>query len=158
MENKKLETAMFGAGCFWGVEDFYRKEKGVRETVVGYSGGFKPDPTYEDVCTDETNHAEVVVIKFTPVEISYKKLLEIFWENHDPTSQDRQGPDIGTQFRSVIFYYSSEQQRFAEASRDAIDKSGKYRTKIVTQIAPAEQFWKAEDYHQRYYERKCILK
>jgi len=146
-----LETATFGAGCFWGIEEMYRVTSGVKETAVGYMGGKMPSPKYEDVCSDETGHAEVVQVKFNPKEISYENLLDLFWKNHNPTILNRQGPDIGTQYRSVVFYQSPEQKKIAEKSKEAQEKNGKWAGRnIVTQIVPAETFWPAEDYHQKY--------
>lgn len=151
---KDSRKATFGAGCFWGVEATFRRLAGVTATAVGYEGGDLRNPTYEDVCTDRTGHAEVVQITFDPAVISYHDLLDIFWENHDPTTKDRQGPDRGTQYRSVIFYHSPEQKAEAEASRDAAQKN--FRRPIVTQIVPATDFWPAEDYHQQYLEKRGL--
>jgi peptide-methionine (S)-S-oxide reductase len=150
MENKDLQLATFGAGCFWGVEELFRVHKGVRDTQVGYEGGEKSNPTYEDVCTDESGHAEVVQVEFDPSEVSYEELLKIFWENHDPTTMNRQGPDEGTQYRSVIFYHTPEQKIIAEKSKEEIDNSGKFHDPVVTQIDPASKFYPAEEYHQKY--------
>jgi len=144
------EKATFGAGCFWGVEETFRNLKGVTKTAVGYAGGTKENPTYEDVCSDETGHAEVVEVEFDPAQISYEQLLDIFWSSHNPTTLNRQGPDIGTQYRSVIFYHSPEQKAAAEASKAKIDKSGRFKQPIVTRVEPAPTFWRAEEYHQRY--------
>ncbi len=146
----KLETATFGAGCFWGVEELFRQQKGVKETAAGYMGGAKPEPSYEDVCTDGTGHAEVVQVKYSPKEIAYEKLLELFWANHNPCTPNRQGPDIGTQYRSVVFFHSKKQQKAAQESKEELEKSGKFRNPVVTQIVPASEFWKAEEYHQKY--------
>ena len=148
------EKATFGAGCFWGVESTFRSIEGVTDAAVGYAGGTKENPTYEDVCTDETGHAEVVQVEFDPAVVSYEKLLEVFWASHNPTTLNRQGPDIGTQYRSVIFYHSPEQRVVAEASKTALDKSGKFRSPIVTKIEPAPKFYRAEEYHQRYLEKR----
>ncbi len=145
-----MEKATFGAGCFWGVEERFRKIPGVIETAVGYEGGDIDNPTYKDVCTDTTGHAEVVEIDFDPSKVSYEELLEVFWANHNPTTKDRQGPDVGTQYRSVIFYHTPEQQALAEASKDALQESGKWKSPIVTQIVPAQTFYRAEEYHQKY--------
>jgi peptide-methionine (S)-S-oxide reductase len=142
--------ATFGAGCFWGVEEAFRKLEGVTGTAVGYAGGTVPNPTYEQVCTDRTGHAEVVQVEYDPDRISYEKLLEVFWNAHDPTQVNRQGPDIGTQYRSVIFYHSPEQQAAAEASKRQLEASGRYRRPIATQIEPAPTFYRAEEYHQQY--------
>lgn len=148
-----LETATFGGGCFWHVEDDFRKVEGVVSTAVGYEGGSMPQPTYEDVCTDKTGYVEVVQVQFDPAKISYDHLLDAFFRMHDPTSMDRQGPDAGTQYRSVIFYHSPGQKSAAEAFTNAAEKSGQYNSPIVTKILPASMFWKAEDYHQQYYEK-----
>jgi peptide-methionine (S)-S-oxide reductase len=150
----KTEKATFGAGCFWGVEETFRNLKGVLATAVGYAGGAKEDPTYEDVCTDQTGHAEVVEVEFDPAQITYDQLLDVFWSNHNPTTANRQGPDVGTQYRSVIFYHSPEQKVTAEASRKKLDASGRFRQPVVTQIEPAPKFWRAEEYHQRYLEKR----
>ena len=151
-----MEKATFGAGCFWGVEAAFRQIKGVKSTAVGYMGGKLKDPTYQDVCTDRTGHAEVVQVEYDPAEVSYEELLRVFWENHDPTTLNRQGPDTGTQYRSVIFYHTPEQQASAQASKDALTKSGRYKRPIVTEITPAPEFWKAEDYHQQYLEKRGL--
>jgi peptide-methionine (S)-S-oxide reductase len=148
------EKAMFGAGCFWGVEETFRNLKGVTSTAVGYAGGTKEDPSYEDVCTDETGHAEVVQLEFDPAQISYDQLLDVFWSNHNPTTMNRQGPDVGTQYRSVIFYYSPEQKAVAEASKQKLEQTGRFKKPIVTRIEPAPKFWRAEEYHQRYLEKR----
>jgi peptide-methionine (S)-S-oxide reductase len=150
----RTEKAMFGAGCFWGVEETFRNLKGVLSTAVGYAGGKKENPTYEDVCTDRTGHAEVVEVEFDPSQITYDELLDVFWSNHNPTTLNRQGPDVGTQYRSVIFYHSPEQKSAAEASRKKIDTSGRFGRPVVTQIEPAPTFWRAEEYHQRYLHKR----
>ncbi len=156
-ENKstdiKVDTAAFGAGCFWGVEETFRQVKGVLNTTVGYMGGTTQNPTYQDVCTDGTGHAETVQVEYNPDEVTYDDLLKIFWENHNPTTLNRQGPDIGTQYRSVVFYYSDEQKAAAEKSKDDLQKSGKYQRDIVTQVVLASTFWRAEEYHQKYLEK-----
>jgi peptide-methionine (S)-S-oxide reductase len=152
----ETEKATFGAGCFWGVEETFRKLNGVTDTAVGYAGGNKDNPTYEDVCTDETGHAEVVQVKFDPARISYRELLDVFWANHNPTTLNRQGPDVGTQYRSVIFYQSPEQKAAAEESKNALTKSGRFKREIVTQIEPAPKFFRAEEYHQRYLEKRGL--
>jgi len=152
----ETEKATFGAGCFWGVEETFRKLKGVTDTAVGYAGGAKDNPTYEDVCTDETGHAEVVQVEFDPAKISYRELLDVFWANHNPTTLNRQGPDVGTQYRSVIFYHSPEQKAAAEESKNALAKSGRFKREIVTQIEPAPKFFRAEEYHQRYLEKRGL--
>ena len=150
----KTETATFAAGCFWGVEETFRQIKGVKATAVGYTGGHMDHPTYKDVCTHGTGHAEAVEVEYDPTEVTYEQLLKVFWENHDPTTVNRQGPDVGTQYRSAIFYHSPEQKAAAEASKDQLAKSGKYRREIATEIVPAATFWKAEDYHQQYLEKR----
>ena len=146
--------ATFGAGCFWCVEHVFRKINGVTGTSVGYMGGTTKNPTYEEVCTDTTGHAEVVQVDYDPSKISYDELLQVFWTNHDPTTLNRQGPDIGKQYRSAVFFHTPEQQQVAIKSKDEIEKSGKYNKKIVTEITPALEFYKAEEYHQQYY-TKC---
>jgi peptide-methionine (S)-S-oxide reductase len=151
-----MEKATFGAGCFWGVEAAFRQIKGVKATAVGYMGGKLNDPTYQDVCTDRTGHAEVVQVEYDPSELSYEDLLRVFWENHDPTTLNRQGPDTGTQYRSVIFYHTPEQEAAAKASKEALAKSGRYKRPIVTEILPAPEFWRAEDYHQQYLEKRGL--
>jgi len=148
------ETATFGAGCFWGVEETFRKVPGVTSTAVGYMGGTLANPTYEDVCTDRTGHAEAVQVEYDPARVTYDQLLDVFWANHDPTTRNRQGPDEGTQYRSVIFCHTPEQKAAAEASRDRLQKSGRFRRPIVTEIAPAATFHRAEEYHQRYLEKR----
>jgi len=146
--------ATFGAGCFWCVEDVFRRTKGVTSVMVGYSGGSTKNPTYNDVCTDLTGHAEVVQVDYDPNVLPYEELLDVFWNSHDPTQLNRQGPDIGTQYRSVIFYHDSQQEAIARKSKDILDASGKFGKKIVTEIQPAAEFYKAEEYHQQYY-AKC---
>ncbi len=148
-----VQKATFGAGCFWGVEAAFRKVKGVISTSVGYMGGSLDNPTYEDVCTDRTGHAEVVEVVYDPAAVSYKDLLEVFWKIHDPTTLNRQGPDRGTQYRSVIFYHTPEQEAQARESINELKQSGRYKREIVTAIEPASKFWKAEEYHQQYYEK-----
>ena len=149
-----MAKATFAAGCFWGVEATFRQLPGVISTRVGYTGGSLADPTYKDVCTDRTGHAEVVEVEYDPAKISYAKLLEVFWENHDPTQLNRQGPDSGTQYRSAIFFHSPEQEAEAAASKEKLGKSGHYAKPIVTQIVPAVMFYEAEDYHQQYLEKR----
>ncbi len=149
-----LEKAAFGAGCFWGVEELFRPIDGVVSTQVGYMGGNTDQPTYEDVCTDQTGHAEVVEVTFDPARVSYERLLEVFWKNHNPTTLNRQGPDEGSQYRSVIFYESPEQQRLAEASKKMLEDARTYSRPIVTQIVPVQTFYRAEDYHQQYLEKR----
>jgi len=148
------EKATFGAGCFWGVEENFRKLKGVTSTAVGYAGGTKENPSYEDVCSDETGHAEVVEVEFDPAQLSYDELLDVFWSSHNPTTLNRQGPDVGTQYRSVIFYNSPAQKIAAEASKQKAEQSGEFKRPVVTQIEPAPTFWRAEEYHQRYLEKR----
>ena len=148
------ETATFAAGCFWGVEATFRQIKGVKATAVGYTGGNLDHPTYEDVCSDRTGHAEAVEIQYDPREVSYEQLLKVFWENHDPTTVNRQGPDVGTQYRSAIFYHTPQQKAAAEAAKQQLAAGGKFRREIVTEILPAATFWKAEDYHQQYLEKR----
>ena len=144
--------ALFGAGCFWGVEEAFRQVPGVVSTIVGYAGGMTKNPKYEQVCSGLTSHVEVVLVEFDPAKITYEKLLEIFWEVHDPTSKNRQGPDKGTQYRSVIFYYSDEQKKAALLSMK--EKQLQLHKKIVTEILPAPEFYKAEEYHQQYLAKK----
>jgi len=150
----QTEKATFGAGCFWGVEEIFRNVKGVLSTSVGYAGGTQANPTYQDVCTDKTGHAEAVELEFDPSQVSYEQLLEVFWSNHNPTTLNRQGPDVGTQYRSVIFYHSPEQKSVASASKEKVEKSGRFNRPIVTQIEPASAFWRAEEYHQRYLQKR----
>ena len=152
-----LQKATFGAGCFWGVEaEFRQLTKGVVSTAVGYEGGTMKNPTYRDVCTDRTGHAEVVEVEYEPEKISYEDLLKVFWANHDPTTLNRQGPDVGTQYRSVIFYHTPEQQVAALASKEKLEKSGRYRRPVVTEIVPATSFYRAEEYHQQYLEKRGL--
>lgn len=145
-----MQRATFAAGCFWGVEETFRQIKGVHFTRVGYSGGTLPNPTYQDVCTDRTGHAEAVEVEFDPAEISYRDLLKVFWDTHDPTTLNRQGPDHGTQYRSAIFFHTPEQEADARASKDELERLGRHRRPIVSEIVPAAEFWPAEEYHQRY--------
>jgi len=145
--------ATFGAGCFWHVEDLLSKTKGVKSTKVGYIGGQLPNPTYEEVCTDKTGHAEAVEVEYNPDEISYEELLDVFWNNHNPTTLNRQGPDIGIQYRSAIFYHDDEQKEIAEKSKQILDKSRKYEHPIVTEIIPSPTFYSAEEYHQKYFKK-----
>lgn len=152
----KKETATFGAGCFWGVEETFRAIPGVIDTAVGYAGGTTENPTYEEVCSDTTGHAEVVQVTFDPAVVPYGKLLEVFWANHNPTLINRQGPDIGSQYRSVIFTHSDAQKKEAEVSRDRLEKSGKWKAPIATQIEPAKQFTRAEEYHQQYLAKRGL--
>lgn len=156
-----METATFGAGCFWGVEAAFQKIKGVKKTTVGYMGGKTKNPTYEDVCTDETGHAEVVQIQFDEKIVTYEELLDVFWEIHNPTQLNRQRFDIGTQYRSVIFYTNENQRKTAETSKNKLEKSKKYKKPIVTEIIPEKEFYKAEEYHQNYLKKQgrtsCIV-
>lgn len=149
-----MATATFGAGCFWGVEAAFRQIEGVTQTAVGYAGGHLENPTYKDVCTGATGHAEVVQVDFEPQRVSYDALLAVFWQCHDPTTLNRQGPDIGSQYRSVIFCHDDEQQSGAVASKDKLDQSGRYTRAVVTQIDPFGTFYRAEDYHQQYLEKR----
>ena len=151
-----MEQATFAAGCFWGVEAELRAVPGVVETQVGYTGGTTDQPTYEQVCSGRTGHAEAVWLRFDPARIPYEKLLDVFWKLHDPTTLNRQGPDVGSQYRSAIFFHSEAQQAAAEASRDRLAASGTYRRPIVTQIVPAVMFYPAEEYHQRYLEKNGL--
>ncbi len=152
MNENSLEIATFAAGCFWGVEDEFMKVRGVKSTRVGYTGGNLTNPTYEDVCTDRTGHAEAIQLKYDPKEISYKELLELFWSLHNPTTINRQGPDIGTQYRSSIFFHTPEQEKIAKRVKQELDGS-KFQNKIVTEIVPASIFYPAEEYHQKYYQK-----
>ncbi len=153
-----MEKATFGEGCFWCVEDTFRKVYGVKDALSGYMGGRLANPTYQDVCSGTSGHAEVVQVEFDPETVAYQQLLDIFWTTHDPTQLNRQGPDVGEQYRSVIFYHSPEQKTAAEASKQEMDASGKFRLPIVTAIEPASTFWQAEDHHQRYNEKqRCRL-
>ena len=151
-----METATFGAGCFWGVEESFRQIPGVIDTAVGYLGGDMQNPTYQDVCTDETGHAEVVEVTYDPAKVSYDQLLNTFWESHDPTTLNRQGLDIGTQYRSAIFFHSPEQERLARASKEKMQASGRFRRQIVTEITPASTFYRAEEYHQKYLAKRGL--
>jgi len=148
-----MEIATFGAGCFWGVQAAFKDIKGIKSTTVGYMGGNLKNPTYEDVCTDKTGHTEVVQIEFNPEIIKYEELLEIFWNIHDPTQLNKQGPDIGSQYRSVIFYHNEKQKIIAEKSKKKLEKSCRYKKPIATEISPAKEFYKAEEHHQNYFEK-----
>jgi peptide-methionine (S)-S-oxide reductase len=151
-----MAKATFAAGCFWGVEATFRQLPGVLSTRVGYTGGHTENPNYKEVCTDRTGHAEAVEVEYDPAKIAYDKLLDVFWENHDPTQLNRQGPDWGTQYRSAIFFHTPEQEAQAKASRDVLEKSRRYSKPIVTQIVPAARFYEAEDYHQQYLEKRGL--
>jgi peptide-methionine (S)-S-oxide reductase len=148
-----MQKATFGAGCFWGVEATFRKVDGVVETVVGYTGGETAKPSYEEVCSGRTGHAEVVQLQFDPARVGYGELLDIFWDLHDPTTLNRQGPDVGTQYRSAIYVHDAEQDAAATASKERLQQAGRYRGPIVTEIVPASEFYRAEDYHQQYFEK-----
>jgi peptide-methionine (S)-S-oxide reductase len=150
------EKATFGAGCFWGVEETFRQVRGVVDAAVGYEGGAFENPTYRDVCTDRTGHAEVVEVDYDPAQVSYDELLNIFWNNHNPTTLNRQGPDVGTQYRSVVFYHTPEQREVAIASKERLEREGRFKRPIVTQIVPASTFYRAEEYHQRYLEKRGL--
>ncbi len=151
-----MEKATFGAGCFWGIEAAFRQVPGVTSTAVGYMGGTLKNPTYQDVCSSRTGHAEVVQVEFDPSRVSYEQLLGVFWENHDPTTLNRQGPDVGTQYRSAIFFHTAQQEAAAKASAGALARSGRYKRPVVTEITPAPDFWRAEEYHQQYLEKRGV--
>ncbi len=157
-----MQKATFAAGCFWGVEAAFRPVKGVLSTSVGYMGGTFKNPTYEDVCTDQTGHAEAVQVEYDPSQVSYDELLELFWKIHDPTTLNRQGPDVGTQYRSGVFFHNPEQEAAAQASKEKLQRSGAYQRPIVTEITPASEFYRAEEYHQQYLEKRglghCTIK
>ena len=148
------QKATFGAGCFWDVEAAFRKVEGVLSTTVGYSGGSFKEPTYQDVCTGTTEHAEVVEVEYGPAKVSYEELLNVFWDIHNPTTMNRQGLDIGSQYRSAIFFHNVEQEAAAKASKERLQRSGQYKNPIVTEITPASEFYKAEEYHQQYFEKR----
>jgi peptide-methionine (S)-S-oxide reductase len=151
-----MEKATFGAGCFWGVEAAFRQLPGVTATAVGYMGGRTPNPSYKDVCSDTTGHAEVVEVTFDPAKLPYETLLDLFFKSHNPTQLNRQGPDVGTQYRTVVFTHSDDQRKAAEKAKEALQQSGKFRAPVVTQITPASTFWIAEDYHQQYLEKRGL--
>lgn len=155
-EDRKTQTATFGAGCFWGVEATFRQLEGVKSTMVGYTGGALDNPTYEDVCYRKTGHAEVVQVEFDPAVITYDDLLGVFFENHDPTTLNRQGPDVGDQYRSAVFYHDDAQRDAATAMKARLDESGKFRRPIVTEITPAPTFYEAEEYHQQYLQKRGL--
>jgi peptide-methionine (S)-S-oxide reductase len=149
-----LQLATYAAGCFWGVEEAFRQVKGVKSAMVGYTGGSFDNPTYKDVCKDKTGHAEAIQVQFDPNEVSYEDLLSVFWSVHDPTTKNRQGPDIGSQYRSMIAYHTQEQELLAKKSKEDLERSGKFNgRRIVTEIVPASTFYKAEEYHQKYYQK-----
>ncbi|MBW3646007.1 MAG: peptide-methionine (S)-S-oxide reductase MsrA [Actinobacteria bacterium] len=154
--DRTTETATFAAGCFWGVEAAFRQVPGVVSTMVGYTGGTRDKPSYRRVCTGRTGHAEAVQVVYDPQRLSYDDLLAVFWDNHNPTTANRQGPDIGTQYRSAVFFHDDEQRASATRSRDELDASGRFRRPIVTEITPASTFWPAEDYHQQYLEKRGL--
>jgi len=151
-----IEKATFAAGCFWGVEAAFRRVKGVTSTAVGYIGGDFKNPSYEDICLGTTGHAEAVQVEYDPSHVSYDDLLEVFWSSHDPTTLNRQGPDLGEQYRSAIFFHSSEQKAQSESSKEKMQKSGRYKNPIVTEVTSAPEFYRAEDYHQQYFEKRGI--
>lgn len=151
-----MEKATFAAGCFWGVEATFRKLPGVISSAVGYTGGMTEDPTYEDVCSGCTGHAEALQVEFDPALISYEDLLDVFWKSHNPTTLNRQGPDVGTQYRSAIFFHTAQQQAQALAAKERLEAAGAYHRPIVTQIAAAGPFYRAEEYHQRYLEKRGL--
>ena len=151
-----MAQATFAAGRFWGVEAAFRKLSGIQHTVVGFTGGALENPTYDEVCTGKTGHAEAVRIEYDPNQISYESLLEVFWNIHDPTTVNRQGPDIGSQYRSAVFYHDRDQEQAAEASKQKLERNGHYWNPIVTEIAPASEFYEAEDHHQQYYEKRGL--
>lgn len=152
-----MEKAVFGAGCFWHIQETFNKINGVMSTSVGYSGGNATDPNYEQVCAGKTGHTEVVEINFNPKIVSYRELLEIFWNCHDPTTLNRQGPDIGSQYRSVIYYFNEEQEKLAKDSQKILEKTGKLSDSIVTEIKHIKNYYIAEEYHQNYFDRKNFL-
>ena len=151
-----MAKATFAAGCFWGVEDRFRQVKGVTSATVGYTGGHTKSPTYKEVCTDRTGHAEAVELEFDPKQVSYRELLAVFFQSHDPTQKNRQGPDYGTQYRSAIFFHDREQETEAREAKEALEKVGVFKRPIVTEIVPAGEFYRAEEYHQRYFEKNGI--
>ncbi len=151
-----IERATFGAGCFWGIEAEFRKTEGVVDAAVGYSGGHTKDPTYKDVCSGDTGHAEVVEVEYDPSKVSYEELLEVFWTHHDPTQLNRQGPDVGTQYRSAIFFHTPEQEAAARASMEKVQE--RFKKPVVTQLNLASEFYRAEEYHQRYFEKNRLAR
>ena len=157
IDTNALEQAMFGAGCFWGVQAAFDQIKGVRKTTVGYSGGHIDNPTYRQVCYENTGHTEVIHIYFDPSEVTYEELLEVFFTEHDPTQVNRQGPDVGEQYRTVVFYYTESQKETAEAVKTRLNESDQYSRPIATAIEPAKTFWEAEEYHQKYLEKRGLI-
>ena len=155
-DDSRIAKAAFAAGCFWGSQEDFEKIPGVVNTTVGYMGGTLKHPTYQDVCTDKTGHAETVLVEYDPAKVTYAQLLDVFWANHDPTTPDRQGPDVGTQYRSVVFYYTPEQKAAAEASIGQLTASHHFSDPIVTQVVAATDFWKAEEYHQHYLDKNGL--
>lgn len=151
-----MAIATFAAGCFWGVEDAFRQVGGVISTTVGFTGGTAKNPSYKEVCTGRTGHAEAVEVEFDPAKVSYLQLLAVFWKSHDPTTMNRQGPDVGTQYRSAIFYHDAEQEEQARSSKTTLEKDHVFKRPIVTEITPASEFYRAEDYHQQYFEKQGI--
>jgi peptide-methionine (S)-S-oxide reductase len=151
-----MAKATFAAGCFWGVEEAFREIPGVISTAVGYTGGTLKNPTYQDVCSGRTGHAEALEVEYDPARVSYLELLAMFWKSHDPTTLNRQGPDVGSQYRSAIFYHDAEQEKEARESKAILEKEKIFKRPIVTEITPATEFYRAEDYHQRYFERRGI--
>jgi peptide-methionine (S)-S-oxide reductase len=151
-----MAQATFGAGCFWGVEVAFRQLRGVSDAAVGYAGGAVADPSYQQVCTGRTGHAEVVQVEYDPAQVSYEQLLDVFFANHDPTQLNRQGPDVGTQYRSVVFYHDEAQAQAARAAKEALQACGRYRRPVVTEIVPFSNFFRAEEYHQRYLEKRGL--
>jgi peptide-methionine (S)-S-oxide reductase len=151
-----MAKATFAEGCFWGVEDTFRQVKGVSDVTVGYTGGHTKNPTYKEVCTDRTGHAEAVDVEFDPKQVSYRELLAVFFQSHDPTQMNRQGPDYGSQYRSAIFFHDADQEAQAKDAKETLEKSGVFKKPIVTQIVPAQDFWRAEEYHQRYFEKNGL--
>ena len=156
MQERKIEQAIFGAGCFWGVEAAFRETPGISATEVGYAGGTTDNPSYRDVCSHTTGHAEVVRVEYDPQRISYDELLQVFWDAHDPTQVNRQGPDIGDQYRTVIFHTTPEQEKLARASKERLEREGRYKKPIATLIEPAPTFYRAEEYHQQYLEKRGL--
>jgi peptide-methionine (S)-S-oxide reductase len=148
-----METAVFGAGCFWGVESFFREVPGVEDAVCGYAGGSVPNPTYKQVCNGNTGHAEVVEVTYDPAKVSYDRLLDVFFANHDPTTMNRQGPDVGSQYRSAVFAKTPEQEQIAKRKIEQLTQAGRFKRPIVTSVEPFRNFYPAEEYHQRYFEK-----